>query len=115
MEGCFSRFCEDAGELFSLYCQFRLARRSKVRGRSRRAFYRRIAKEKAVLVGLGYSSELVRLVCYGLADPRIEVRWVRARRYFERWHEEATALGVRCPCCRPNRYAEFLERFWARN
>ena len=100
MERCFKKFRQDVGEIFSLYTLKRLSKKSKTIGWSQRAFFRRIAKRKAHLVGMGYCSELVRLQCYALANPHIDAREVRVWKYFQRWHHERDMLGEPCPCCR---------------
>lgn len=72
-------FLDDAGRLSSLYWMIRYQRSAN----RRRTFYRRAAKEKAQLVGLGWSPELVRLYCLHLRDLK-----------------------------RPGRYEKFLQEFY---
>ena len=67
------RFFLDAARLTRIYWFIRYER---FRGRARK-YYRHAAKEKARLAGLGHDSELVRLYCLHLADPRREQRKIR--------------------------------------
>lgn len=50
----------------------------------RRGLYRRASKEKAHLRGLGWSSELIRLYCLHLKQPRLEHRQKRYLQEFDR-------------------------------
>jgi len=50
----------------------------------RRALYRRAAKEKAHLRGLGWSAELIRLYCLHLKQPGLEHRERRFLQEFQK-------------------------------
>ena len=84
------RFFRDAIALSNIYWFIRYERFS---SRVRR-HYRRAAKEKARLAGLGHDSELVRLYCLHLADPRREQRKIR---FFEHL-SQPEQLSLFPPC-----------------
>ena len=75
-----SQFLIDAQPLVNAYWWIREARHG---GRLRKA-YRRAAKEKARLAGLGYERELIRLYGLYLKNPRREQRLERVEEWFER-------------------------------
>lgn len=72
-------FEQDAGRLRNIYWFIRAARS----GAALRRHYRRAAKEKAALRGLGWSPEVIRLYCLALKDTRREHRRYRFVDAFE--------------------------------
>ena len=75
-----NRFLADAQVLVNIYWFIRYARGSSERLRH----YRRAAKEKARLTGLGYDRELIRLYRLHLKRPWCEARKKRFDEEFER-------------------------------
>ena len=73
-------FLSDAQALVNVYWFIRYARTSADRQRH----YRRAAKEKARLTGLGYDKELIRLYRLHLKRPWCEMRKKRFEEEFER-------------------------------
>lgn len=74
------KFFEDAQPLVNAYWWVRWARF----GTPRRKAYRRAAKEKARLAGLGWDQELIRLYGLYLTNPRREKRLQRVEEWFDR-------------------------------
>jgi hypothetical protein len=81
MDEDLKRFEDFACEIRRLYCVLRLRRKTRFFpvGGSRRSLYRQIEQEKARLIGLGYSVDLVRRYCYVLANPRLDNPYLIAR------------------------------------
>ena len=75
-----ARFLADAQPLANVYWFIRYARRSS----DRLKHYRRAAKEKARLTGLGYDKELIRLYRLHLKRPWCEMRKKRFEEELER-------------------------------
>ena len=74
------RFYADAQPLANTYWWIRASRF----GSPRRKHYRRAAKEKARLAGLGWDQELIRLYGLYLRNPMREKRLQRVEEWFER-------------------------------
>lgn len=75
----FEQFLEDAAALRNTYWFIRYQRCHN----RRRKFYRKAAKEKAALRGLGWDDEAVRLYCLYLRDTSREHRFYRFRQAFD--------------------------------
>lgn len=73
-------FFKDAEPLVNAYWWVRWARF----GTPLRRAYRKAAKEKARLAGLGWDQELIRLYGLYLTNPRREKRLQRVEEWFER-------------------------------
>jgi hypothetical protein len=73
------QFLNDAGNLTAIYWRIRNTRFVN----KRRKWYRKAAKEKARLAGLGYHPESIRLYALHLRDTTRENRLFRFEQFFE--------------------------------